>query len=140
MNGVDWNAVRTTYEPRVAGARTPDEMRRVISTDARRAERVAHGHLGAGAGAADRRSGAWPSISTAPSTSRTAACESPSVVPLGPAAIAGMKTGDYILQVDGASRSTPPANLDELLDHTIGKRDRAVGRRVANGAPHARSS
>ena len=31
MNGVDWNAVRTTYEPRVAGARTPDEMRRIIS-------------------------------------------------------------------------------------------------------------
>src|SRR4029079_9657952 len=31
MNGVDWNAVRTTYEPRVAGARTPDEMRRIVS-------------------------------------------------------------------------------------------------------------
>jgi Tol biopolymer transport system component len=30
MNGVDWNAVRATYEPRVAGARTPDEMRRII--------------------------------------------------------------------------------------------------------------
>jgi hypothetical protein len=27
MNGVDWNAVRTTYEPRIAGSRTPDEMR-----------------------------------------------------------------------------------------------------------------
>jgi hypothetical protein len=31
MNGIDWKAVRTTYEPRVAGARTPDEMRRIIS-------------------------------------------------------------------------------------------------------------
>src|SRR5207302_456588 len=31
MNGVDWNAVRAAYEPRVAGARTPDEMRRIIS-------------------------------------------------------------------------------------------------------------
>ncbi len=31
MNGVDWNAVRKTYEPRVAGARTPDEMRRIVS-------------------------------------------------------------------------------------------------------------
>src|SRR5262249_27826172 len=28
MNGVDWNAVRATYEPRVAGSKTPDEMRR----------------------------------------------------------------------------------------------------------------
>src|SRR4029077_6443249 len=31
MNGVDWNAVRATYEPRIAGSRTPDEMRRIIS-------------------------------------------------------------------------------------------------------------
>jgi hypothetical protein len=31
MNGVDWNAVKATYEPRIAGVRTPDEMRRVIS-------------------------------------------------------------------------------------------------------------
>ena len=31
MNGVDWNAMRTVYEPHVAGARTPDEMRRIFS-------------------------------------------------------------------------------------------------------------
>src|SRR4029453_18661529 len=31
MNGVDWDAVRTAYEPRVAGSKTPDEMRRIIS-------------------------------------------------------------------------------------------------------------
>jgi hypothetical protein len=31
MNGVDWRAVRTIYQPRVAGARTPDEMRRIVS-------------------------------------------------------------------------------------------------------------
>src|SRR5262249_13560707 len=31
MNGVDWAASRTKYEPYVAGARTPDEMRRIIS-------------------------------------------------------------------------------------------------------------
>ncbi len=31
MNGVDWNAESTKYEPYVAGSATPDEMRRVIS-------------------------------------------------------------------------------------------------------------
>ena len=43
------------------------------------------------------------------------------VLPLGPAAIAGLKKGDYIQQVEGKSTASP-ANLDQLLDHTIGKR------------------
>ena len=53
MNGVDWNAVRAAYQPRIAGVAharrdAPDHL-----ADAWRAERVAHGYLGAGAGAAD---------------------------------------------------------------------------------------
>jgi C-terminal processing protease CtpA/Prc len=43
------------------------------------------------------------------------------VVALGPAAIAGIKAGEYILQADGRAISAR-ANLDEVLDHTIGKR------------------
>ena len=43
------------------------------------------------------------------------------MLPLGPAALVGLKAGDYILQIDGRS-TAPPANVDELLDHTIGKR------------------
>src|SRR4029453_10377276 len=31
MNGVDWAAVRTRYAPHIAGARTPDEMRRMLN-------------------------------------------------------------------------------------------------------------
>ena len=31
FNGVDWEAARTRFAPHVAGARTPDEMRRVIA-------------------------------------------------------------------------------------------------------------
>src|SRR4030095_9740078 len=31
MNGVNWSSVREKYELQVAGARTPDEMRRIIS-------------------------------------------------------------------------------------------------------------
>src|SRR4029079_18554453 len=30
FHGVDWNAVHARYAPQVAGARTPDEMRRVM--------------------------------------------------------------------------------------------------------------
>ena len=38
-----------------------------------------------------------------------------------PAALAGLKAGDYVLQIDGRPVA-PPANVDQLLDHTIGKR------------------
>jgi hypothetical protein len=31
FHGVDWQAVRAEYAPRIAGARTPDEMRRLLS-------------------------------------------------------------------------------------------------------------
>jgi C-terminal processing protease CtpA/Prc len=61
------------------------------------------------------------------------------VVPLGPAALGGLKVGDYILQVDGRDVGRRPSgagdagrrssgataaaqNLDELLDHAVGKR------------------
>jgi C-terminal processing protease CtpA/Prc len=44
-----------------------------------------------------------------------------SVVALGPAAIAGIKAGDFILQVEGKPIAARQ-NLDELVDHTIGKR------------------
>ena len=31
FHGVDWDAVRTIYAPRIAGAQTPDEMRRLLN-------------------------------------------------------------------------------------------------------------
>ncbi|MFY9555210.1 MAG: DPP IV N-terminal domain-containing protein, partial [Blastocatellia bacterium] len=31
FHGIDWQAVRADYAPRIAGARTPDEMRRLLS-------------------------------------------------------------------------------------------------------------
>ena len=31
FHGVDWNAVKAEYAPRIAGAQTPDEMRRLLN-------------------------------------------------------------------------------------------------------------
>ena len=150
MNGADWNAVRAAYEPRVAGARTPDEMRRMIL--------MMLGELNA----------SHMGISAPPQTTETTLgrlaidvdrteyeangrLRVASLVALGPAALAGVKPGDYILQVGGRdaggdvghrfSGASPGGaddvehrfsgagpngagaqNLDELLDHTIGKR------------------
>ena len=44
FNGVDWQAARARTEPFVAAARTPDEMRRIVEPDDRRAERLASRH------------------------------------------------------------------------------------------------
>ena len=43
FHGVNWDAVRAQYAPRIAGAQTPAEMRRVSQPDGRRAEFVPHG-------------------------------------------------------------------------------------------------
>jgi tricorn protease len=120
MNGVDWNAVRTAYEPRVAGSRTPDEMRRIISM---MLGELNASHMGISA----------PAQGTTISLGRLAAdfdrveydaggrLKIASLVPLGPAVLGGLKAGDYILQVDGHAIGAH-ANLDALLDHTVGRR------------------
>jgi tricorn protease len=120
MNGVDWNLARTTYEPRVAGTRTPDEMRRVISL---MLGELNASHMGISA----------PPQGTQTTLGRLAVdfdrmeyessgrLRLSGVLPLGPAALAGLKAGDYIVQVEGRPIG-PRVNLDELLDHTVGKR------------------
>ena len=119
MNGVDWNAVRTAYEPRVAGARTPDEMRRIISL---MLGELNASHMGISA----------PPAGTQTTVGRLAvdfdAAEGESgrlkiaaVAPLGPAAIAGIKPGDYLRAVEGHAVDAH-TNVDALLDHTIGRR------------------
>jgi tricorn protease len=117
MNGVDWNAVRATYEPRIAGARTGDEMRRIVSM---MLGELNASHMGITA----------PPQGTQTTLGRLAvdfdraeydargALKIASVIPLGPAALAGIKAGDVIGSVEGRT----PRNIDELLDHTIGKR------------------
>jgi Tol biopolymer transport system component len=120
MNGVDWNAVRTAYEPRVAGSQTPDEMRRIVSmmlgelnashmgiSAPPQGTQTTLGRLGLDFDRAEYETNGRLKVS--------------SVVALGPAAIAGIKTGDYIQQVEGKSIAARQ-NIDELLDHTVGKR------------------
>jgi Tol biopolymer transport system component/C-terminal processing protease CtpA/Prc len=120
MNGVDWNAVRSTYEPRIAGARTPDEMRRIIS--------LMLGELNAShMGIAAPPQGNQNTVGRLAADFDTAEYATggrlkvASVVALGPAVLAGLKAGDYITQIDGRVVGSHD-NLDALLDHTVGKR------------------
>ena len=120
-HGVDWARARATYEPYIAGARTRDEMRRVLS--------LMIGELNAS------HTGIFPPGGTfAPSVGklglrfdrgtyeRTGALRVVEVVPLGPAALAGgIDTGTYLRAVNGV-RIDATTNLDELLERTIGRR------------------
>ena len=120
MNGVDWQAVRAVYEPRIAGVRTPDEMRRVIS--------LMLGELNAShMGISEPPQGSQSTLGRLAidfdrgEYDRTGRLRVSTVVALGPAAIAGIKPGEYLLQVEQRALG-PRVNLDERLNHTIGRR------------------
>ena len=120
MNGVDWNVVRTIYEPRVGGARTPDEMRRIISL---MLGELNASHMGIAAPPQGNQNTVGRLAADFDDAEYAAGgrLKVASVVPLGPAALAGLKVGDYITQVDSRAVGARD-NLDALLDHTVGKR------------------
>jgi tricorn protease len=121
FHGVDWQSMRGQYEPLIAGARTPDEVRRLLQL---MVGELNASHLGAGA----------PFSQTQVTTGRlglrfdrheyetSGRLKVTEVIALSPAAIAGnIKVGDYILAVDGRAIDAR-TNLDELLSYKTGRR------------------
>ena len=120
FNGVDWNAVREQYLPRVRGAATSDELRRILSL---MVGELNASHLGISA-----PGGAQPSVGRLGLRFDRAEYEGTGrfritdVLPLGPAAVGrSVKTGDYLLAVDGTALNGR-TNLDALLAHKVGRR------------------
>lgn len=120
MNGVDWKAVRTQYEPYAAGAQTTEELRRIM--------RFMVGELNAS------HSGvSGPSFSPQSNVGRLGLrfdrgtyerdgkLRVSEVISLSPAALAGIKPGDVLLAVDDA-RIDGRTNLDSLLLYKTGRR------------------
>ena len=122
-HGANWDAVRAEYEPRIAGARTPDEMRRILSL---MVGELNASHLGVSAPftggnqtAPVGKLGVRFDRNEYESNGRLKITE---VIALGPAAIAdGIKVGDYLLAVEGA-RIDAQTNLDELLQYKTNRR------------------
>lgn len=121
FHGANWNDVRAQYEPLAAGARTPDELRRIISL---MLGELNASHLGIAAPAAN---------AVPPATGRlglrfdraeyesAGALRVTEVIPLTPAALVNIKPGEYLLAVDGTP-VTARSNLDELLAYKINRR------------------
>jgi C-terminal processing protease CtpA/Prc len=120
MNGVDWPAVRTRYAPHVAGARTPDELRRMLNLMVGELN-ASHSGVGAPPGGGAPVTGRIGVRFDRAEYESNAKLKVAGVTPLGAAAVAGVKTGQYLLAVDG-QRIDAHTNLDALLANTIGKK------------------
>ena len=122
FHGVNWEGVRTQYEPLIAGARTPDEMRRILNL---MVGELNASHLGAGApftGGAQATTGRLGLRFDRSEYETAGRLRVTEVIGLSPAAIAGtIKVGDYLLAVDGRAIDQA-TNLDEALSYKIGRR------------------
>jgi Tol biopolymer transport system component/C-terminal processing protease CtpA/Prc len=121
FHGADWSAVHDRYAPHVAGARTPDELRRVLQL---MAGELNASHLGvsAPAGSSTPSTGRLGLFWDAAEYERSGRLRVSEVIPLGPADVAGgIRPGDVLLRVEGTP-VTPRTNLDQLLAFRTGRR------------------
>jgi tricorn protease len=120
-HGANWEGVRAEYEPLVAGARTSDELRRLLQL---MVGELNASHLGAGSppnpnAATTGRLGLRFDRREFEANGRLKITE---VVPLSPAALPGnIIVGDYLLAVDGRTIDSS-TNLDELLSYKTTRR------------------
>ncbi|HYP54375.1 MAG TPA: LpqB family beta-propeller domain-containing protein, partial [Pyrinomonadaceae bacterium] len=130
FHGADWNAVRAAYEPHAAGARTPDELRRVLQL---MVGELNASHLGVGSPPAPGAivTGRLGLRFDRAEYERSGRLRVTEVIPLAAAAVGrdagrderrlSVNEGDYLLAVDGRAIDAR-ANLDELLNYKIGRR------------------
>jgi tricorn protease len=141
FNGVNWKALRERFAPHIDAARTPDELRRLISL---MLGELNASHMGISAPVAGDpeggRGGRGGTVGKLGLRFNAAEYETSgrlrveSVLPLGPAEVSGgIKPGNYLLAVDGAGVGAH-TNLDELLEHKINQRVELTVADAADGA------
>ncbi len=126
FHGVNWDAVRTQYAPRIAGAQTPAEMRRLLNL---MVGELNASHMGVAAGGGRGGAGGdGPSVGRLglrfdrTEYEQAGRLRITEIVPLGPVAITRQaKVGDYLLAVDEAKIGAQ-TNLDEVLAHSVNRR------------------
>lgn len=124
FHGVDWNVVRTTYEPLIAAARTPDETRRLMSL---MVGELNASHLGVTAPFAPGQPQTTPVGKLGLRFDRqeyenNGRLKITEIIALSPAAVVkDIKVGDYLLSVDKV-RIDGKTNLDEQLENKVNRR------------------
>ena len=132
MNGVDWTALGKEYEPYAAGARSTEDLRRIM--------RLMIGELNASHSGVN-----GPSFSPQVNVGRlglrfdraeyerAGKLRVTEVVSLGPAAVSGIVPGEYLQAVNGAPIDAR-VNLDSLLLYQIDRRVSLSVSRTADGS------
>ncbi len=120
MHGLDWQAMREQYAPRVAAARSSDELRRLINL---MIGELNSSHMGTGAPMSERitSTGHLGLRFDRAAYERDGVFKITEVVGLSPAAIAGIKAGETLTSIDGTNLGRR-TNLDEQLDYKIDKK------------------
>jgi C-terminal processing protease CtpA/Prc/Tol biopolymer transport system component len=121
LHGVNWDAVRAEYEPRIAGARSPDEERRLLNLMVGELNASHMGVFGTNPAAQSLPSGRLGVSFEEREFESAGRLRVTSVLPLGPAALAEIKPGEYLVAVDGTAIGAH-SNLDELLMSKVGRR------------------
>lgn len=132
-HGVDWNRVRTTYKPLIAGARTMDETRRLLSMMVGELNASHLGVTGA-SGFTSTQIGKLGLRFDRNEYEQNGRLKVTEIIKLSPADVSKeFKIGDYLLSVDGR-RIDSATNMDELLENKVGKRVEIEISSDANGA------
>ncbi len=123
FHGVNWDAMRTAYAPYAAGSRTPDELRRILNLmigelNASHTGVGAPQQPGGGGAPAGGKLGLRFDRAEFETNGRLKITQ---VITLSPAAVAGIKAGEYLVAVEGTPIGAR-TNLDELLAFRSGKR------------------
>ncbi|MBX6330885.1 MAG: PD40 domain-containing protein [Gemmatimonadaceae bacterium] len=120
FNGVDWRAMEAAYEPYIAGARTPDEVRRITSL---MIGELNASHSGINRAPRDGSTTGRIGLRFDPDEyERTGRLRIAEVIPHSPAALHPVvQVGRYLIAVNGTPIGAH-TNLDALLDHTVDRR------------------
>jgi Tol biopolymer transport system component/C-terminal processing protease CtpA/Prc len=121
-HGVDWDAVKKTYEPLVSAARTPDEVRRLMSM---MVGELNSSHLGVSGGFTPPQATTVGKLGVRfdrDEYEKNGRLKITEIIGLGPIAIERtVRVGDYIVSVDGTNIAKG-VNLDELLEGKVNRR------------------
>lgn len=121
FHGTDWKSVATEYEPVAAGARTPDELRRVLGLMVGELN-ASHSGISAPASSVQITTGRLGLRFDRETYETSGKLRITEIIDLSPAALSGtIRPGDYLLAIDGTP-ITAQTNVDQLLDNRINKR------------------
>lgn len=134
MNGVNWEAVRTEYEPKIEDARNGDEVRRLLLLMIGELNSSHSGVSGPRPPGPLWRTGRLGLGYDAALYESSGRLRITHVVALGPAALSGKThAGQYLIAVDGHPVGAG-VNLASLLDYKVGKEVRLEVSDQASGA------